>query len=242
MNLNRDVKSLNFRCLSVFIIMIIFTTGVTAFEISGEYTEEGQRWLCEHWGENITIGDVARIAYTTENYEKIKAGVYPELLEGIWSQPYFWGSSSPGENPGFPYGASVWDENGQVDISKLNLSQKRDMGIEDAVTDSSGYVVIGHMDQTISQGELKSFHRDMPENLDRFTYDLLWGDTQDSLKLTIFAPDEVMGPYYDDSDGIVNGRIFLQVSRPDGIEPGDWYAVVEGKEVKGIRKFMLLVL
>lgn len=82
----------------------------------------------------------------------------------------------------------------------------------------------------------------MPEDLEKFTYDLLWGDTNDSLKLTIFAPDGVMGPYYDDSDGVVNGRIFLQVSREDGIEPGDWYAVVEGEEIEGVRHFMLLVL
>lgn len=221
--------------------LIMLASGAAAFEISGEYTEEGIKWLNEHRGENITEGDVARIAYTEENYEAIRAHVDPELLARIWNKPYHW-PTMPGEDPDHPYGASVSDENGPVKISELNLSQKREMGLEDAVTDRSGDVIIGRMDQPITQGEKKSFHREMPENLDRFTYDLLWMEKQDSLKLTIFAPDGMMGPYYDDSDGIVNGRIFLQVSRPEGIEPGDWYAVVEGEKVEGTGQFMLLVV
>lgn len=220
-------------------------TGAAAFQISGDYTEEGMKWLNEHWGENITEGDVARIAYSTENYEKMKANVEPELLKSIWSKPYHWTPRHPGESeehPECPFGATAWDETGPVNIRELNLSQKQEMGLENAVTDTSGYCVIGYMDKSIKEGELKSFHRRMPENLSRFTYDLLWEDAQDSLKLTIFAPDGMMGPYYDDSDGKVNGRIYLQISRPDGIEPGDWYAVVEGEQVDGTQQFMLLVV
>ncbi|WAI02190.1 hypothetical protein [Methanogenium organophilum] len=238
---------MNTRYLTVGALMalLFLSAGVAAFQISGEYTEEGMAWLNEHWGENITVGDVARIAYTTENYEKMKANVEPELLEEMWSRPYHWGSRQPGyseEHPECPFGATACDENGPVNIRELNLSQKQEMGLENAVTDTSGYIVIGYMDKSIKEGEMKPFHRRMPENLSRFTYDLLWGNTEDSLKLTIFAPDGVMGPYYDDSDGRKNGRIYLQISRPDGIEPGDWYAVVEGEQVDGTCQFMLLVV
>ncbi|EHQ35515.1 hypothetical protein Metlim_1409 [Methanoplanus limicola DSM 2279] len=206
---------------------------------------EGQKWLNEHWGENITLGDVARIAYFEEDYQNIIENVDLKLLNEVWGQPYYWGSRHPRvceEYPECPFGASIWDETGPLNIHELNLSQITEMGLEDVVTDYSGYRIIGYMDKSISDGEKKYFHRDMPEDLDRFTYDLVWGDAEDSLKLTIFAPDGVMGPYYDDSDGVVNGRIFLQISRPDGIDPGDWYAVVEGERVFGTRKFMLLVL
>jgi hypothetical protein len=231
--------------IGVLITILSLHAGVMAFEISGEYTVEGQKWLNEHWGENITLGDVARIAYFEENYQNIIENVDPKLLNEVWGQPYYWGSRHPWvceEYPECPFGASIWDKTGPLNIRELNLSQITEMGLEDVVTDSSGYRIIGHMDKSISDGEKKYFHRDMPEDLDRFTYDLVWGDAEDSLKLTIFAPDGVMGPYYDDSDGVVNGRIFLQISRPDGIEPGDWYAAVEGERVFGTRKFMLLVL
>jgi len=219
--------------------------GATAFENSGMYTEEGQMWLNEHWGENITIGDVARIAYTRENYEKTRGNVDPAILEEIWSQPYYWGSRQPwGTDNSLecPYGANVWEESRPLNIKNLNLSQKQEMGIENAVLDKSGCRIVGYMDQSVEQGGQRSFHRQMPERFDRFTFDLFWQDRQNSLKLTIFAPDGMMGPYYDDSDGILNGRIYLQVSRPEGIAPGDWYAVVEGDKVNGTQHFMLLVV
>lgn len=234
------------RCQTIVAIIgvLLLTTGGSAsFEISGEYTEEGMKWLNENWGENITLGDVARIAYTKENYETILANVDPIRLEKVWRQSYNWGSRYPGEDSEFPYGASVWDDKGPVNIRNLSQLEKQEMGLEHVVTDRSGYVIIGRMRQSVSMGEKKYFQREIPDNIDTFTIDLFWGDTLDSLKLTFFSPDGVvMGPYYDDSDGIVNGRIFLQVSRPEGIEPGDWYAIVEGEDVQGTRQFMLLVL
>jgi hypothetical protein len=229
----------------MFILVSFFISAAMAFEISGTYTEEGQKWLNEHWGENITLGDVARIAYTPDNLEKIRENVPKDQLDEIWSQPYYWGSQHPwgtDEYPECPYGANVWDENGPVIIGNLNLSQKLDMGLENAVTDKSGCAIIGHMDQSVTQGEMKPFHRVMPEGLDRFTYDLFWQDTNSSLKLTIFAPDGKMGPYYDESDGRKNGRIYVQVSRSEGIAVGDWYAVVEGEHIKGTQQFMLLAV
>jgi|GEM_PF-1971532 len=234
--------------LTIFGLIILFlflTSGSTAFEISGMYTEEGQKWLNEHWGENITIGELELRVYEPEVIEQIRANVPKEQLDEIWSQPYYWGSRYPWgaeENPECPYGASIWDESRPLNIKNLNFSQKQEMGIENAVLDKSGCRIIGYMDQSIAQGEAKSFHRQIPENLDRFTYDLFWQDEQNSLKLSVFTPEGMMGPYDDDDDGISNGRIYLQVSRNGSITAGDWYAVVEGEHVKGNQQFMLLVL
>ncbi|MFA5332001.1 MAG: hypothetical protein WC342_06450 [Methanoregula sp.] len=230
----------------MIILVFFFIPAAMAFEISGMYTEEGQKWLNDHWGENITIGQLEQIAYEPEVIEQIKANVDPKLLEQIWSQPYYWGSRYPwGDekcNPECPYGGDVWNETGPVRIQDLNNSERQELGLENAVTDKSGYRIIGYMDQSVTQGELKPFHREMPAGLKEFTYDLFWQDTNATLKLTIFAPDGKMGTYYDESDGIKNGRIYLLVSRPEGIAPGDWYAVVEGEHVKGTQQFMLLTV
>jgi len=226
-------------------MLLFLSPGSAAFEVSGMYTEDGQRWLNEHWGENITLGQLEHIAYEPEVIEQIKANVPKEQLDEIWSKPYYWGSRNPwgaDNNTECPYGANVWEESRPLNIRKLNASQKQEMGIENAVTDKSGCRIIGYMDKSITQGEMKSFQRQMPENLTRFTYDLFWQDQQNSLKLSIFAPDGMMGPYYDDSDGITNGRIFFQITRPEGVASGDWYAVVEGERVNGTQQFMLLVL
>jgi len=89
-------RSLKFSLLAGLLVLLVFVVpSVGAFEISGMYTEEGQKWLNDHWGENITLGDVARIAYTSENLEKIKENVDPALLEKVWSQPYYWGDQYP---------------------------------------------------------------------------------------------------------------------------------------------------
>ena len=111
-----DVKKMNrSRTLSMLaglmVLLVFVAPSVSAFEISGTYTEEGMKWLNEHWGEELTRGELAKIAYTEENYEKIKANVDPKLLEEIWSQPYFWGDRYPPEvvTPG----PKIFDENSQ---------------------------------------------------------------------------------------------------------------------------------
>ena len=90
-----DVKKMNrsrtLAMLAGLMVLLVFVApSVSAFEISGTYTEEGQKWLNEHWGEEITLGELAKIAYTEENYEKTKANVDAKLLEHVWSQPYYW--------------------------------------------------------------------------------------------------------------------------------------------------------
>jgi hypothetical protein len=96
----------------LMVLLVLVVPSVSAFEISGMYTEEGQKWLNEHWGEKITLGELAKIAYAPEDYEKIKANVDSKELENVWSQPYYWGERYPPEvvTPG----PKIFDENNQL--------------------------------------------------------------------------------------------------------------------------------
>ncbi|MFA6361898.1 hypothetical protein [Methanoregula sp.] len=95
----------------LLVLLVVVAPSVNAFEISGTYTEEGQKWLNEHWGENITIGQLEQIAYTQENLDLIKANVDPKLLKQVWSQPYYWGERYPPKE--VTPGPKIFDENDQ---------------------------------------------------------------------------------------------------------------------------------
>jgi hypothetical protein len=56
------------------------------------------------------------------------------------------------------------------------------------------------------------------------------GDTADPISVTIITPDKTLGPFYDDSDGIIDGRIDLKISNPDGITPGLWKFLVRSNK------------
>ncbi|MDO9539898.1 MAG: hypothetical protein Q7J09_07855 [Methanocalculus sp.] len=145
-----DVKKMNrsqkLAMLAGLMVLLVFVApSVSAFEISGTYTEEGQKWLNEHWGEEITLGELAKIAYTEENYEKIKANVDAKLLEDVWSQPYFWGDRYPPEvvTPG----PKIFDENSQP------------------VDDPDGSILAGIMD-----GSIKSLRSGIVVTADPVSY------------------------------------------------------------------------
>ncbi|MFA5394510.1 MAG: hypothetical protein GX097_00800 [Methanomicrobiales archaeon] len=113
-----DVKKMNrsrtLTMLAGLMVLLVFVApSVSAFEISGMYTEEGMKWLNEHWGEELTRGELAKIAYTEENYEKIKANVEPKLLEEMWNRPYQWIDPSLAPEDVTP-GPKIFDENDQL--------------------------------------------------------------------------------------------------------------------------------
>ncbi|WFN36929.1 hypothetical protein L1994_00590 [Methanomicrobium antiquum] len=145
------------------------------------------------------------------------------------------------EYPGLPYGANIWDENGPVNLSALNKSEKKKYGLESALIGGNGYVVLGYMKNEIGEGESIPFYKQMPGETENFTIDLNWMNTKSRLKLTIFAPDGIMGPYYDESDGLVNGRLFLRISRPEGVESGEWYVVIEAEKTEDKQPFIYLM-
>lgn len=69
---------------------------------------------------------------------------------------------------------------------------------------------------------------------------LNWGNTGNSLRLTIYIPDcYMLGPYYDGSDGSINGRISLDISNPNGIAKGTWRYCVYGYSVSGVQSYTI---
>jgi len=94
---------------------------------------------------------------------------------------------------------------------------------------------------TISQGQTVYYSKYVLPGTTSLVPDLNWGDTSDSLSLTISAPDATLGPYTDASDGVINGRIYLSVSKPSGLTAGTWYFRVYGERVNGVQSYSFIV-
>jgi hypothetical protein len=90
---------------------------------------------------------------------------------------------------------------------------------------------------TITQGQTDWYTVTVPSGAASITADLNWGYVPNSLSLTAIAPDGTAGPYYDVSDGVMNGRIFLTISRIGGIAPGTWRFRVYGESVVGYQSY-----
>ena len=56
------------------------------------------------------------------------------------------------------------------------------------------------------------------------------GDPADPLSLTVITPDKTLGPFYDGSDGRIDGRIDLKINNPEGMMPGLWKFQVQSSK------------
>jgi hypothetical protein len=92
----------------------------------------------------------------------------------------------------------------------------------------------------ITTGETDWYSTVVSPGTASLTTDLNWGSPSDSLTLTILAPDATLGPYYDISDGTLNGRITLVVSQAGGLTPGTWWFRVYGDRVAGSRGYNIV--
>jgi len=93
---------------------------------------------------------------------------------------------------------------------------------------------------TITQGETNWHSKIVSTNINMLNVDLNWGDTTDSLRLRIYTPDGyVLGPYFDNADDAVDGRINLDIYNPDGIAKGKWRYEVYGHSVVGTEDYYI---
>jgi hypothetical protein len=90
---------------------------------------------------------------------------------------------------------------------------------------------------TITQGETDWYSVYVPSGKSSITVYLNWGNPSNSLSLTAIAPDGTIGPLYDSSDGVTDGRIYLTISRTGGIAPGTWSFRVYGVSVTGTQSY-----
>lgn len=66
---------------------------------------------------------------------------------------------------------------------------------------------------TISQGQTNCHTKVASDFITTLNVDLNWGNPANSLQLTIYSPDGyAFGPYYDTDDGVIDGRINLDVN------------------------------
>jgi hypothetical protein len=56
------------------------------------------------------------------------------------------------------------------------------------------------------------------------------GDAADPISVTVLTPDKTLGPFYDESDGVIDGRIDLKISNPDHLTPGLWKFLVHSNK------------
>ncbi len=93
---------------------------------------------------------------------------------------------------------------------------------------------------TISQGETNLHGKYVGSGLTLLAVYLNWGDSTDSLRLKIYTPSgSVLGSYYDNADGAVNGKILLNIQNSNGIEPGTWKYEVYGYRVTGTEDYTI---
>ena len=89
-----------------------------------------------------------------------------------------------------------------------------------ANSSSEGPIYIQH---TVPHEEVTALYsKNISASTPYIIVDLYSGDANDTITLTVFAPDKVLGPYTDESDGVKDGRIFLNISRNGGLTPGVW--------------------
>ncbi|WP_235270740.1 hypothetical protein [Methanosarcina mazei] len=93
--------------------------------------------------------------------------------------------------------------------------------------------------QYITQGQTKTHYVSVGSGINYLEVDLNWGDTSDSLTLRISTPSgSNLGPYRDNSDGSVNGRIHFSIDPSQGyVEQGSWEFKVYGESVSGTEDY-----
>jgi hypothetical protein len=89
----------------------------------------------------------------------------------------------------------------------------------------------------ITQGQTQTYSRYVNSGTTSIISDLNWGNTANSLSLTIVAPDATLGPYYDGADGQIDGRIYLRISKSSGVTPGTWWNRIYGYQVTGTQGY-----
>ena len=80
---------------------------------------------------------------------------------------------------------------------------------------------------TLDPGERRFFAVPVREGASHHWVDVDWGASAGDLALLICPPDGCLGPYTDTDDGVIDGRIFLDISSAEGLAPGDWYYKIE---------------
>ncbi|MDW5549707.1 hypothetical protein [Methanosarcina sp.] len=93
--------------------------------------------------------------------------------------------------------------------------------------------------QSISQGQTITNNVNVGPGVNYLEVDLNWGDTSDSLTLSVYTPSgSKLGTYSDNSDGSVNGRIRINIDPSQGyVQQGTWKFKVYGESISGTQSY-----
>ena len=132
-------------------------------------------------------------------------------------------------------GCAMAEENNVKDKNSYVVTPAK---IKEVLQD--GVIGVKTSSGTITQGET-NWHSEYIGYFTKDLYvDLNWGDSSDSLKLTIYTPDnQILGPYYDSADGRIDGRIYLHIYNSNGIATGTWNYRVYGQSVSGTETYTI---
>lgn len=116
-----------------------------------------------------------------------------------------------------------------------------DNGVQTAgASSTSGFVSTMSVYSTIRQGQTNWHSKYIGPYCRNYYVDLNWGNSANSLQLRIYCPDgSTKGPFYDSSDGRIDGRICLNVYQSGGgyLPVGTYYHEVYGYRVSGIEDY-----
>jgi hypothetical protein len=121
-------------------------------------------------------------------------------------------------------------------ISALNVEKNKEYNVTPA-GDLHISSITPLVSSTITQGQIVVYSREVSSGTTSIVSDLYWGNTANSLSLTIVAPDATLGPYYDSSDGTIDGRIAMRISSSSGLTPGTWKFYIVGNSVTGTQSY-----
>ena len=94
---------------------------------------------------------------------------------------------------------------------------------------------------TVSQGGTETYYFNVPANTKRLEIALVWGNSLNSMSLTIMKPGNTyFGPYYDAYENQLNGVIPLIITA-NPITSGLWRFDVKGENISGTQSFSLTI-
>lgn len=106
------------------------------------------------------------------------------------------------------------------------------------LSNSDCIVIPGETTLFGSQGSLWNlppiprFYREtLPAGVDRQWIDLSWNNLNNPHTVVIYTPDTTLGPYQNSHNGVLDGRIFLEISSDSDLPPGTWYYQIRSDRI-----------
>lgn len=90
---------------------------------------------------------------------------------------------------------------------------------------------------TITQGGTDRYTKSVSNGETDLPLDLNWGNSANSLSLTVSSPTTVVAIFHDADDGKSDGRIGMIIRNSGGLEPGTWTFLVHGESVHGTEDY-----